>query len=298
MFRISEGEDEVTLAFASPEVGAAFVRDELGAYGALVARVEASVAVTGAPARVGLAAGGAEITLEDGAGALELPAAGAATLVATAYDADGAALATAAIDVTVADPTPAGCHGWLDLYRVDYTVAAARAGVADPITAAVPLNGLSFRAVGGSAPRTSLFGDCALIVSLAQAAAVMRARDIVEIADYGIYNYRCINGGTPPDCPSGISQHAYATAIDLAGFTLADDTYVSVNDDWVIDPAGEPTCEAETEPGKDRFLHELICTLKAAGTWNIVLTPNYNAAHRNHFHVDLTPGADFIRRRR
>ena len=29
--------------------------------------------------------------------------------------------------------------------------------------------------------------------------------------------------------------------------------------------------------------------------WNIVLTPNYNADHRNHFHVDLTPGADLIR---
>jgi hypothetical protein len=31
--------------------------------------------------------------------------------------------------------------------------------------------------------------------------------------------------------------------------------------------------------------------------WNIVLTPNYNADHRNHFHVDLTPGSDFIERR-
>jgi hypothetical protein len=30
--------------------------------------------------------------------------------------------------------------------------------------------------------------------------------------------------------------------------------------------------------------------------WNIALTPNYNAAHRDHFHVDLTAGSDFIRR--
>jgi len=28
--------------------------------------------------------------------------------------------------------------------------------------------------------------------------------------------------------------------------------------------------------------------------FNIILTPEYNAAHRNHYHVDLTPGADFI----
>ena len=46
--------------------------------------------------------------------------------------------------------------------------------------------------------------------------------------------------------------------------------------------------------GKDRALHELICALKEAGTWNIVLTPNYNALHRDHFHVDLTADSDFI----
>jgi len=46
--------------------------------------------------------------------------------------------------------------------------------------------------------------------------------------------------------------------------------------------------------GADAFLHELICTLKDAGVWNIVLTPNYNADHRDHFHVDRTQGSDFI----
>ena len=28
--------------------------------------------------------------------------------------------------------------------------------------------------------------------------------------------------------------------------------------------------------------------------FNIVLTPNYNSAHDNHFHVDLTEGSNFI----
>jgi hypothetical protein len=54
------------------------------------------------------------------------------------------------------------------------------------------------------------------------------------------------------------------------------------------------TCESETANDKDAFLHKVICELKAADVWNIVLTPNYNADHRNHFHVDLTPDADFI----
>ena len=93
-----------------------------------------------------------------------------------------------------------------------------------------------------------------------------------------------------------MSQHAYGTAIDIASVTQEDGTSYSVLTDWVIDPAAEKTCEAATEPGKDAFLHELICELKANMVWNIVLTPNYNAAHRDHFHVDLTEGSDFIRR--
>jgi hypothetical protein len=28
-----------------------------------------------------------------------------------------------------------------------------------------------------------------------------------------------------------------------------------------------------------------------------VLTPNYNDAHRNHFHVDLTTGSNYINKR-
>ena len=28
--------------------------------------------------------------------------------------------------------------------------------------------------------------------------------------------------------------------------------------------------------------------------WNIILTPNYNLAHDNHFHVDLSPGSHYV----
>jgi hypothetical protein len=194
-------------------------------------------------------------------------------------------------------PPPATCHEALERANVAFTPGPERQGVADPVTATLPIAGIGYRVLGANNPRSELFADCTLIFSLVRAAEFFRARDIVEVADLGIYNYRCIGGGTPPDCPNGISQHAFATAIDIAGVTDRGGTFYSVNDDWVIDPDSEKTCEAATVPGKDTFLHELICALKAADVWTIVLTPNYNAAHRNHFHVDLTPGADFINKR-
>ena len=291
------GDDAISVAFVKPGPGDAFVRDQLGPTGALSAIVPIEVAVDGAPTRLALTAGARELADLDvaGLGSADLARAGNVTLTVTAYDGDTVA-ATSSVDVAVGDLALGSCHEWLDAYQLDYAAGPARTGVEDPVTVQLPLNGVGYKAVGAASPRTQLYGDCRLVKSLAEAAPFFRERAIAQVTDYGIYNYRCIGGGTPPDCPNGISQHAYAMAIDLAGFTTGDGTYYSVNDDWVIDSDSQETCSAPTEEGKDRFLHDLICAIKDARIWNIVLTPNYNAAHRNHFHVDLTPSSDFIER--
>lgn len=290
----------IGLSFLAPAPGATFTTAALDAWGFLVADVPIELAITGAPSRVVIARDG-QIVGEigaDGTGTAHVPRpGGAATLVAIAYDDAGMPTASAQLEVVVEEPGDLSCHEWLDLYQVAYETGPDSPGVDAPITAVTPINGLAWRYVENEEPRPDLFGGCELIRSLAIAAPYLRRRDIVEVADIGVYNYRCIGGvGVPPDCPNGISQHAYANAIDIAGVTTSDGTYSSVNDDWVIDGDAEETCAAASEPGADRLLHELICELKAAQVWNIVLTPNYNADHRNHFHVDLTPGADTIHR--
>jgi hypothetical protein len=294
----ADGGGGATIAFTAPAAGASVTRDQLADSGFLIAPLAVSAETTGAIVRVVFERDGAgplaDLAAPPWDAALELESSGAVGLVAIGYDAGGAELARAEVDVTVIEPTVADCHGWLDLYGLDYTLGPNNEGVPDPVTVTTPINGMVHRSGSSASPRATFFMDCTLARSLAQAAPFLRRRDVVEMSDYGVYNYRCIGGGTPPDCPNGISQHAYAKAIDIAGLTTADDTYYSVNDDWVIDPDSEDTCAAPTEPGKDQWLHETICELKANGVWNIVLTPNYNADHRNHFHVDLTTNADFI----
>jgi Extensin-like protein C-terminus len=289
-----------SVAFASPAPGTDFTRQTLAATGALVADVPVQVDAAGPVERVAITWGDVALGDVDATGALEaaLPAAGAVTLTATGYDAGGAEVATATVDVTVSEPQVADCHGWLDLYHVGYTLGPDNPGVDDPVTVTVPINGISYRYISNSGPRQTFFMDCALAKSLAEAAPVLAAHGVVEVDDIGVYNYRCINSdGTPPNCNVGMSQHAYAKAIDLGQFIDGTGETYSVTDDFVIDPSDQPTCTADTEPGKDTFLHQLICELKGDGVWNIVLTPNYNDLHRNHFHVDLTDGADFIRSR-
>ena len=67
------------------------------------------------------------------------------------------------------------------------------------------------------------------------------------------------------------SEHATANAIDIAGFVIEDGTRISVLRDW---DAGE----------RGRFLDDVrdgACDLFAT-----VLSPDYNAAHRDHLHLD------------
>lgn len=69
------------------------------------------------------------------------------------------------------------------------------------------------------------------------------------------------------------SQHASANALDIVGFRLADGRRISVLQDW-------------PKQGKNaqflRQVQQAACT-----RFNITLGPEYNAAHRDHFHVDM-----------
>lgn len=68
------------------------------------------------------------------------------------------------------------------------------------------------------------------------------------------------------------SEHATANAIDIAGFRLSDGTRITVVGDW------------EGDAARAAFLREVRDG--ACGLFATVLSPDYNAAHRDHFHLD------------
>jgi hypothetical protein len=92
---------------------------------------------------------------------------------------------------------------------------------------------------------------------------------IARINHLGGFSCRGINGG------SHLSQHALGRAIDIAGFRLSDGSTVSVEHDW-------------SEPGAKRlFLRHLA--RRACSYFSVVLTPDSNAAHYDHIHLDIGP---------
>lgn len=287
------------LIILSPAPGKIFKRNDVGQLGYLVASVPFELEVPDGTRKVAYHINGGmerdRVGGPDFALTVEIRTSGPANVKVIAYDGDGVELDRATVELEAADPTPGGCHGWLDLYQVEYTVGPHLQGVDDPVTVKLPINGVRYRYVTLGAPRTSWFMDCEMAKTLAEDAPILRERDVVEVADIGLYNYRCINhAGTPPNCTYGMSEHSWGTAIDRAGFETRDGTFYSVLNDWVIDANGVGTCAASSENGKDEFLHDLICAEWRNDLWNIALTPNYNSIHRNHFHTDLTPGGDTI----
>ncbi|HLY54922.1 MAG TPA: extensin family protein [Stellaceae bacterium] len=88
--------------------------------------------------------------------------------------------------------------------------------------------------------------------------------------DFGAYACRAESSGR-----DRISQHGFGRAIDVAGFVLADGTRISVEDDWDDDgPRGD-------------FIHDIA--RGACDYFSVVLTPDSNADHRNHLHLDVGP---------
>lgn len=70
------------------------------------------------------------------------------------------------------------------------------------------------------------------------------------------------------------SEHATANAIDIAGIRLSDGTRISVLADW------------DGENPKAHFLHR--ARDGACDSFATVLSPDYNAAHADHFHLDMS----------
>jgi hypothetical protein len=93
---------------------------------------------------------------------------------------------------------------------------------------------------------------------------------VARIEHLGSYNCRRIGGGGE----GSWSEHSTGNALDIAAFVLEDGSRVSLINDWRSEPDGP----------RSAFLRDArdgACDLFAT-----TLSPDYNRAHADHFHVD------------
>ena len=99
-------------------------------------------------------------------------------------------------------------------------------------------------------------------------AETMLGARIARIEHSGTYNCRRVYGRSTGDW----SEHSTGNAIDVAGFVLANGRRIAIMADW----KGEGTDAA--------FLHR--ARVVACEIFGTVLSPDYNAAHADHLHLD------------
>ena len=103
-----------------------------------------------------------------------------------------------------------------------------------------------------------------------RAARQILGSPLVRIETMGSYSCRNVAGTTR------LSAHSRAEAIDVAAFVLADGRRISVQNGWLASP---------DERRFMRTIHASAC--KRFGT---VLGPDYNAAHKDHLHLEFGNG--------
>jgi hypothetical protein len=112
-----------------------------------------------------------------------------------------------------------------------------------------------------------------LAYDLQQVAQEFLGQRVTAVQSFGTYSCRNIIGN--PLWKGWRSQHASANAVDIGGFTLADGRQISVRRHW---------------HGKGpealflRAAHGRACRY-----FRVVLGPEFNAAHHDHFHFDRGP---------
>jgi hypothetical protein len=99
---------------------------------------------------------------------------------------------------------------------------------------------------------------------------------VARIDQLGTYNCRVMSA-----YPTWVSEHSYANAIDIGSFTLKNGKTVEVLRDFDV---------RDTPPTRPAAAFLRVVTRRAndEDVFSHVLTPFFNAEHRNHFHLDLS----------
>jgi hypothetical protein len=130
----------------------------------------------------------------------------------------------------------------------------------------------------GSAPIVS----CGMALALAHFETVLNeearralGQPVVRISHLGTYNCR-----TMARYPDWVSEHSYANAIDIESFTLKNGRKISI-----LQTFGK--LDREPRRTEARFLEHLGQRLYDDDVFSVVITPHFDALHKNHFHLDL-----------
>jgi hypothetical protein len=204
--------------------------------------------------------------------------------------------ALAAVRYASLDPT--ACKAELAGRGIAYKAEPAPVpGVLVPVRLTGPLNGVIYRtALAESARTTSPWEvyDCRLVLALSDFGSILQAHQIDEVVIFSAWR------PPPKTRPEGkpADRHGGGLAVDLQKFHRKNDAWLVVERDYHGRIRSETCGKGRKAPkpatAEALELRAIVCEASDAHIFNVILTPNYNRPHRNHFHVEVRPGVTWF----
>jgi hypothetical protein len=173
------------------------------------------------------------------------------------------------------------CLRELKRHKVRYT-RAKRRGIAIAVRVRGPIAGVEYRGY----KRKALILDCSLVVSLARMGPHLTAQGITRATYSSAYQRRRVRGS------KRWSKHSFGLAIDVHAFMGDELGKLTVRDDYEQGLGDDDDCIGKPLTRGGAILRTLHCQFEQSGAFHYILTPDYDAGHYNHFHIEADPWAE------
>jgi hypothetical protein len=125
--------------------------------------------------------------------------------------------------------------------------------------------------------------DCSLAVSLDEVGRYFRALGVEAATFSSAYSRRTVRGTNRP------SKHSYGLAIDVHSLTGKDAGTLRIDRDYEQGLGDAVDCVGAPMTKGGAILKILQCQLVRSGLFHLVLSPDYDDAHHDHFHLEAKP---------
>ncbi len=172
--------------------------------------------------------------------------------------------------------TGAACIRDLVKRGIAVKAAPARFGMENAVELTGKIGGVEW--VNAWAPKRPMQIDCRFAYSLLRFAPLLTAHKVVRVTWTSTYR-----------APSGrrvISQHGHGLAVDVHSLILDDGRELVVLKDWRKAYGTKDDCVGKPATADGRLMRQLICATEKAGIFRLILTPDSDWDHQNHFHID------------
>ncbi len=171
------------------------------------------------------------------------------------------------------------CFAELDARHVAYK-HASRPGIGLGVELTGTVGGIEL-----SSEDQPLVIDCSLAVSLVEAGAYIQALGIAKATFSSAYSRRMVRGTNHP------SKHSYGLAIDVHTFGGPELGTLRVDRDFEQGLGDDVNCIGSPLTQGGAVMKILQCQLVRSGLFYLVLSPDYDDAHHDHFHLEARPWA-------